>query len=115
MIDEKKLIEELEMHCNNINPNSLLYLVKGAWDDCIEIIKRQPKVGEWIPCSERLPEDFSLCLVTRIISSNKLRIKHASVCIAVRYKGRWLKRGKVLNDKYIIAWMPLPEAYKGDK
>lgn len=48
MIDEKKLIEEIK------------YLLFNRWfaiNEMLEIIKRQPKVGEWIPCSERLPED----------------------------------------------------------
>lgn len=53
MIDEKKLIKELEE-----------YRSKCAYDDeycdgithAINEIKAQPKVGEWIPCSERLPK-----------------------------------------------------------
>lgn len=114
MIDEKKLIEELEMHCNNINPNSLLYLVKGAWDDCIKIINRQPKVGEWIPCSERLPKDENR---EYIICKKRL------FCMLVTWsKAGWnttKQKDGTYNDEYrmndVVAWMEKPEVYKGEK
>lgn len=111
MIDEKKLIEELEMHCNNINPNSLLYLVKGALDDCIKIINRQPKVGEWIPCSERLPKVEN--------REYLIRKRERAVMIAVWTKAGWntfKKNDGTYDDQYrfsnVIAWMPLPAPMK---
>lgn len=54
MIDEKRLIEELREsnlhHASNSREEALL-------DRTIRIVKEQPKVGEWIPVSERLPEE----------------------------------------------------------
>lgn len=49
MIDEKKLLKE----------------INGTWkeydfipvDRFIEVIAHQPKIGEWIPCSEKMPEN----------------------------------------------------------
>ena len=49
MIDEKKLIEEFD--------KKLYAMQIVPMREVIKIIKEQPKVGEWIPVSERLPED----------------------------------------------------------
>ena len=56
MIDEKKLIAEIrekiypERYGERCNPLDVIYGI-------LQVINEQPKVGEWIPCSERLPED----------------------------------------------------------
>ena len=54
MIDEKKLIqvfEDLDEDCNLFRWRSA-DKIKAA---IIRIINEQPKIDEWIPCSERLP------------------------------------------------------------
>lgn len=55
MIDEKKLIEDIEKEFDGV----CVYDVSPsqAVNDFVEIVDRQPKVGQWIPCSERLPEN----------------------------------------------------------
>lgn len=56
MIDEKKLIAEIrekirpESFGEQCNSLDVIYAM-------LQLIDEQPKVGEWIPCSERLPED----------------------------------------------------------
>lgn len=50
MIDEKKLIEDIKAECE-INAGGLYV------NEIIGVIHDQPKVGEWIPVSERLPEN----------------------------------------------------------
>ena len=57
--------------------------------------------GEWIPCSERLPEAPTFCLVTTDGSYNDV------IDIALYMSDGWHKASKVL------AWMPLPKPYKG--
>lgn len=54
MIDEKKLIEAL----TDVEVTWYLDGNYTTYDSTtiMEIIEEQPKVGEWIPCSERLPE-----------------------------------------------------------
>lgn len=49
MIDEKKLIEEIKYLLFNSEMLSPRWF---AINEMLEIIKRQPEVGEWIPCSE---------------------------------------------------------------
>lgn len=66
MIDEKKLIEKIkeisERHPYKIAGNYETYSqYNEAWQDCISliesVIEELPKVGEWIPVEERLPEN----------------------------------------------------------
>ena len=67
-----------------------------------------PAVEErWIPCSERLPDMHDEVLVTA----------RGEVSIAWLYvDGKWRSNDMpqpMFRD--IIAWMPLPEPYKGDR
>lgn len=59
----------------------------------------KPKTGEWIPVTERLPEEDGGYLVT---------VKRGYVTTAV-----WIGITKLWNE--VTAWMPLPEPYKEDK
>ena len=56
---------------------------------------------QWIPCSERLPEDGQEILAT---------IKDT------RYKNPVIIRhyNPELEEKLLLAWMPLPSPYKGE-
>ena len=80
-------------------------------------IKDLPSAQQWIPCSERLPEDWVPVLVTlkrperlpawiKAKPENYFHIVDADVC----ENGEW-----TVNKKNVIAWMPLPEPYKGEQ
>ena len=119
MIDEKKLIEERPEW---LNPNCVgKEEYNKGWNDCnkywCNTIERQPKVGEWIPCSEMFPENddyillsfanFSLPLVGRYDSDGEIGgafyigdCDGDDTCIS--------------NNLFVNAWMPLPEPYKGE-
>ena len=61
---------------------------------------------QWIPCSERLPDKDGIYLVTH------RKFGKLEVTWNIFYGGEhasWL-----WNDE-IIAWMPLPEPYKGEE
>ena len=70
MIDEKKLIDEIESRFKYWENKAIFYEKAGnAVDmkfcdnkamelrDFITLIKKQPKVGEWIPVSEGVPDN----------------------------------------------------------
>lgn len=72
-------------------------------------LEEQPRVGEWIPCSERLPELRKDCLVT---------VKYSGF---MGMHGIWIKTGHMEKEGVwrgdccggeVTAWMPLPPAYK---
>lgn len=77
----------------------------------------------WIPCSERLPGDEKDVLVTRhFLNDEQLKknaIKEALyVEVASHVDDEWIS----YSDEYkikrhlhkVIAWMPLPEPYRGE-
>jgi hypothetical protein len=100
MIDEKKLIEELSR-------NSIFEKVTVGEETVYDVINRLPKAGEWIPCSERLPEDAKTTVVT--LSNGEVE--------GAFWNGRnWWCMGDSINletrTEDVIAWQPLPEPYK---
>lgn len=116
MIDEEKLIKEMrdDLSCyetDGMKDNELYIRV----DDMIRMINHQPKVGKWILCSERLPEQTietadGICSSEPVIVTVK---KGRGVCSGVDFliDGKWACN--ILGDK-VIAWQPLPGAYKGE-
>ena len=107
MVDEKRLIEEIEKIFETDEENIDCTLSDFAYHvfDCI---KEQPKVGEWIPCSERLPEKHVDVLVD-FGDENPIIAWYSSV------NDTWKNS---ITDHVIhidaVAWMPLPEPYKGE-
>ena len=101
MIDEKKLIEQLREsnyhHASSSREEVLL-------DRTVRIVQEQPKVGEWIPCSERLPEKVDSYLVTM-----KNVGEYRWIGISMYFgDGKWAWDD---DKKEVIAWMAKPELY----
>ena len=102
MIDEKYLMKVLENWSEYWGKKSDGYS-RLKWIMTIRfkaLIKNFTKIGEWIPCSERLPEEKGWYLVYA---------KNQRPFVAY-FKGKTFP----LNNHYheIIAWMPLPEPYR---
>jgi len=65
--------------------------------------------NNWIPCSVKLPEDDTEVLVY-LFENNK------SPYIAWLSDGRWYTEYfEVEREDEPVAWMPLPEPYKGEQ
>ena len=96
--------------------------------DAINTIERQPKVGEWIPCSERLPDEEARqyiinnldgigylypCLLTyRSPNTEKVHVVRFYYDINMQC---FVNHGEKMCEKArCIAWKPLPEPYKED-
>ena len=106
MIDEKKLIKFIR---SNDFKRRTIQSKDSLQDILIQFVEEQPKVGEWIPVSERLPEDGESYLVTNAESFGQF---HA-------YKGWydgehkiWHMDGNFERKMNVIAWQPLPEPYR---
>lgn len=100
MIDEKKLIKRIKEE-----PTDGMYT-----HEIIQAIEEQPKIGEWVPCSEQLPEvpegiDDDDC------PEFNVTIKGAAESTTLRcdYEGTWFDDNGYIYP--VIAWQPLPEAY----
>lgn len=117
MIDEKKLIEEITKYHNGLKPSYITRLVDSIFADIVDIINEQPKVNEWIPCSERLPKCNGCYLVWRPHYFGG-EIGMPAICY---FDGQdtWhdsygVDFTRILNKNDVIAWMPLPEPYRGE-
>lgn len=64
----------------------------------------------WTPCSERLPEETGYYLVQL---SKKLPNEDYADRVAVLYDGE--EKVFMCYEKLIVAWMTLPEPYKGEE
>lgn len=86
------------------NPNE----PRWSDNDVVNFLKSRPSTQQWIPCSERLPEESGEYLVTCLHHSGELWIE----------VDRFDKNGGNSPyqwwrfDEKVIAWMPLPEPYK---
>lgn len=101
-------------------------------EDFKEWIDSQPKVGEWIPVSERLPDELvavNVTWVNRKPTSYYEHIKDKPFTATAMYcNEKWFwwssicedilaeygRNDAEMVDEYveILAWMPLPEPYK---
>lgn len=64
--------------------------------------------GEWIPCSERLPEEGKLVLVTLNPIFLKDSVHPVIITKYTTEKDSWIH---TIPDA-VLAWMPLPEPYR---
>lgn len=106
MIDETKLIEELKFQINNCETygHSDIYIDLEMARQMLSLLN-QPKVGVWIPCSERLPEDNQAVLTCKN--------KQINILIWKAEKKKWLEPKGNWWWSYCMVekWQPLPEPY----
>ena len=113
MIDEKKLIDEL-------SKNSIFEKITVGEETVYDIINRQPKVNEWIPCSERLPEDNEKAEYYDSVIVTLENGRVVDGCYRNHDKEWWVdaedgERYSINATGHVIAWMPLPERYNADR
>lgn len=90
-----------------------------------KLIDEQPTIqpeANWIPVTERLPEEKDAGILKKLGTSKRSDYVLATVEVkgermtvtACTYDGKWDWNMKYAFPDYkIIAWMPLPEPYKG--
>lgn len=112
MIDEKKLIDDLEKW-SKLDKEMSEILLLGI-DTFKKMIQSQPKVNEWIPVEERLPD-----IPTPNDYFDNKHIELYLVDIGDRYPLRAIWNGKIFTDGFheldVIKWMPLPKLYRKDE
>lgn len=109
-IDADTLLERPIWFCGGWMGDSYAEGYMDALDKVEETIKSEPTIEmpRWIPCEERLPELKTECLITYLSWSGSPVIDIDSY----DYDG---KDGWFSHMDKVIAWMPLPEPYDGER
>ena len=77
--------------------------------ELVALVEEQPKVGEWIPCSERLPENPEFGYQGYLVQNQYIEEPYTAF-----WNGSSWEDIEGLNESDITAWMLLPEPYKAD-
>ncbi len=113
----EKIIEKLEVagktelivHGGRCNGKTLALGYTKGISDAIEIVKQEAEQynNGWIPCSERLPDDF--------MSFEYLTIRKGHTLATITYycvvNHKWYLSRNSSKEIDVIAWKPLPQPY----
>jgi ClpP class serine protease len=137
LISKSELIEALKQRMKLHEKDAETLATKEAFyddeelflrlaDECqaiIELVEEQKAKDKWIPCSERLPnkeEAWYYNEEENIYEPNDfiVQVKGAELPTVAMFDGEEFSHGYAgegfgfMNE--IVAWQPLPEAYKGE-
>lgn len=120
LIDADALIERIDKSQAEgfINKNSQTHILV-ALSQVFEIIKKQPTIEpepHWIPCSERLPsdEDYDETFTVTIQCEHVQDWDDYVTGYADWTPHGWDIQSYYIGQIKVIAWMSLPEPYKGE-
>lgn len=71
--------------------------------EAMDIVEKYSKIGGWIPCSERLPEE----------NQNVIACFAHGTVTELRFYDKKFHGIYDYDEKVIVAWQPLPEEYHG--
>ena len=112
----EKILVRLEATRYIAQDDSVAELIRTIiWNKALHKAKQIVKEVEeeykdgWVPCSKKLPEDDSICIVTVEYPNNKTMVDYGwfdrkSVC--------WFVGMQEFRTSNILAWQPLPEPFK---
>lgn len=118
-IDRQAAIDEITEY----GSGDIIYMSVGELRGRIEHLPSAQPEPQWIPCSERLPEEKDAGIILKKLGKNKrsdyviatVDVKGERMTVtACTYDGVWYWNMKYAFPEYeIVAWMPIPEPYRG--
>lgn len=103
MVFREKVVEHLEKH-EDITLHEPIFKARLLTDGEVDRWEKYKATCEWIPCSDRLPEES----LNSVIGWDEYRKR---CCFVQYYGGRWIL-GHDIESVKITAQQPLPEPYK---
>lgn len=115
-------LEEIDRKTFRISPKDAIEIVNQLAEeykekDCSKCSRRSwyqkgyadaERNNGWIPCSERLPDDFmSMAYLTTVKGHFYPEVKY--YCVA---NHKWYSNERTTKEVKVIAWMPLPVAFQ---
>lgn len=131
MIDEKKLIEEMQarrdfwinksakcIENGNTFKSDMCNIIAAELNTILHMTDEKPKAGEWIPCSEKLPEKYGDYLIAWYHKEKHIKAlqneHYYEICEYSPEEG-WLSNFPQCPEGYeVVAWQPLPEPWEGE-
>lgn len=131
MIDEKKLIEEIEymigiLPTYYINKKDEENAYLDAINRVLSAVKRQPKVGEWISVEEGMPEEhdsifakfkgtdlWKNSMFSKVSNEVNVTFQYGDgptkISTSYTFDGVWkIEKERKMFGLRVIAWMPKP-------
>lgn len=93
------------------NKDSEIRIARSFLEDIVDYFGKQSKIGEWIPCSEKLPEPGERYLVSAIWQGEDSEIRRVYDAV-YGIDGVWHGRDYKPGAYKVIAWQPLPKPYR---
>lgn len=120
MIDEKKLIEvikNVQEHMREVNKKPVPVDARDIFTLFIEMVERQPKVGEWIPADEPpKTDDYILLSFENFTIPMVGRYEKFEDGSGNYYLGDCDEKDTCLaNNLFVNGWQPLPAPYRPDQ
>lgn len=85
------------------------------WEDIQDAPTVEPE-SQWIPCSERMPEEHGFYLVSVGSPYKHIRVYQYEPCTGYENENLWRgEDGSYCFNWFVEAWMPLPESWKGEQ
>lgn len=111
MIDEKKLIEKLDLYISCYTRQPYGRETEGT----VELLKevKEAIADQWIPCNKKLPGPYDTVIITAKMPNDKESLVYMGSINAIR---EWHILGIANpNDYNVTAWQPLPEPWGGEE
>lgn len=107
---QQKLHRAADAHLNAYGGNLYYEGVARGLEQAAGIIGkvRCEEEQRWIPCSERMPDDGKWCLFTDGENMSVERYKLDAI-------DHFFPNGRWFDFDEAVAWMPLPEPWKGEE
>ena len=87
-------------------------------EDVFNLIEQLWLTGQWIPCSERLPEedDYKSCIEC-LDGAVWYFTENGTMGLGYYYKStkEWSTTYDLKTDGKVVAWMPLPDPYRVER